>query len=135
MAGNSEDGDKQKEEEEKDKRPQNAQQYFDAKQPKGKSEELATAARYLELYLNKEELEKSDFQEIITKQARRTFDAKNFARDIGNAKITGYFVKGKKIMLASKGQHFVDKLPERTNEAKKSRASNSIKNRKHKRNK
>jgi hypothetical protein len=87
-------------------------QFFDAKQPKGKIEELAVAARYREQYSGGTSNTKEEFQETF-KAAKRNFDAKNFRRDIGNAKTAKLFNAGKDNILSHHGESYVDTLPDR----------------------
>jgi hypothetical protein len=56
---------------------------------------------------------KDDFRAVF-KDARRSFDTKNFGRDIGNARLSGFFTKGKENSLSDYGQQYVDQLPDRT---------------------
>jgi len=96
-----------------------ASQYFQHKDPKGKTEELATAARYRELTEQAETHTKEQIHHVI-KSARRNFDVRNFARDLGNAKTAKLFTLGKDIALSYAGQQYVDALPNRQ-EAKAAR--------------
>ena len=103
--------------------------YFDKKQPTAKIEELATAARYREEYLEAETHEKDSLEQTI-KNARRNFDSKNFNRDLNNARAKGLFTRDKEIKLSYLGQGYIDKLPERTNikaKSNKKRAKKSDK--------
>jgi hypothetical protein len=91
--------------------------YFGAKNPKSKVEMLAVAARYREEYEDSETHSKEQLKKVIT-DARRNFDAHNFARDISNAKsLRGLFnTSGRKRdanKLSYYGQQFVDALPDR----------------------
>ena len=90
-----------------------AQAFFGQKQPSSAAEALAVAARYRELTQNSMEHTKDDFKAVF-KDARRSFDSRNFGRDIGNARASGLFIRGKEISLADYGQQYVDKLPDRT---------------------
>jgi hypothetical protein len=89
-----------------------AQQFFAHKQPQSPAELLAVAARYRELSQSAMEHVKDDFKAVY-KDARRSFDATHFARDVGNARARGFFTRGKEITLADYGQKFVDALPDR----------------------
>ena len=89
-----------------------AQAFFGQKQPSSTPEALAVAARYRELTQNSMEHTKDDFRSVF-KDARRSFDSRNFGRDIGNARKVGLFVRGKEISLADWGQQYVDTLPNR----------------------
>jgi hypothetical protein len=89
-----------------------AQQFFELKQPKNKVEELAVAAGYREQSQGLEAHTKEDFAAVI-KAARRNFDARNFRRDLSNAKTSGYFNLGSDNSLSYQGQKFVDALPDR----------------------
>jgi hypothetical protein len=89
-----------------------AQAYFAEKQPRSVSEALAVAARFSELTSDSMEHTKEQFAAVY-KTARRSFDSRNFARDIGNARTSGYFTKGKDIALSDYGQRYVDALPDR----------------------
>ncbi len=106
--------------------------YFAAKDPKNKQEELAVAARFREIVRGDQKHSKKDFENIFG-EARRNFDAVNFAFDMRNAKKAGLFVKGGKAShmhhLSYFGQNFVDALPGRqkassanTNSRKKRKA-------------
>lgn len=93
-----------------------AQEFFAEKNPKNKGEELAVAARYIELTASVEEISKADFKAVFA-EARRNFDDKNFSRDIDNAKRqAGLFNIGTgrdANKLSYQGQQFVDALPDR----------------------
>ncbi|MFX1521790.1 MAG: hypothetical protein ACFFCD_17935 [Promethearchaeota archaeon] len=99
-----------------------AKTFFHQKEPKTKMEELAVAARYRELKLSEQVHDKNNLEEVFTK-ARINFDTHNFKRDLSNAKIKGFFIKGREIKLAYYGQQFVDTLPDReaTKQLKKPR--------------
>lgn len=89
--------------------------YFDAKNPRMKIEELATAARYLEEAENATSYTRADLERII-RAARRNFDGKNFRRDLDNARTANLFTRGTgrdSIVLSSHGQNYVDALPNR----------------------
>jgi hypothetical protein len=94
-----------------------AQAYFDHKDPKNKSEEFATAARFHELSTNGAVAAKLDFERIIATQARRSFHRLNFTRDIDNAQKSKFFNLGGNsesgYTLSHVGQKFVDALPDR----------------------
>jgi hypothetical protein len=96
---------------------QGARAYFDHKLPKNKTEEFATAARFHELAANNAAATKADFERIISTQARRSFGAANFYRDIDNAKQAKFFNPGGSATggytLSHVGQKFVDALPDR----------------------
>lgn len=93
------------------------QKYFAEKSPINKGEELAVAARYLEIYEKSEEHSKADLKRIIT-DSRRNFDDKNYNRDMTNAKSqSGFFNLNRgrdQNKLSYSGQNFVDALPDRT---------------------
>ena len=91
-----------------------AKEYFDAKKPKTKGEELATAARYREESVNAVSSSKEEIRSV-TSDARRNFDSRNYARDIGNARIKGFFNRetGKdSAVLSHYGQSYIDALPD-----------------------
>jgi hypothetical protein len=93
----------------------NAKEFFDAKEPNSKIEELAVAARFRELTGGAESHSKADF-ETVFKNARRNFDAVHFTRDLDNARTKGLFNKGSgkdAAVLAYYGQNYVDALPNR----------------------
>jgi hypothetical protein len=95
---------------------QGARAYFDQKDAKGKAEELATAARFHELVKNGASATKADFQRIIATEARRSFDSRNFFRDIDNARKAKLFNPGNTdglYTLSHVGQKYVDALPDR----------------------
>lgn len=103
-----------------------AAKYFAEKDPKTKTDSLAVAARYRELYENAEESLKPDIAAVFS-LARKNFDSSNFAMDMTNAKIAGLFVKEGKtttgFRLTFGGQNYVDALPDRaaaSNHLKKS---------------
>lgn len=94
---------------------ENACDFFEEKQPKSKIEELAVAARFLELSTDNHSITKSDFEDAIV-NSRRNFDSNNFRRDIGNAKFKGLFTKTRDkgvFTLSHYGQKYVDTLPNR----------------------
>ncbi|WP_440975507.1 hypothetical protein [Pseudoxanthomonas winnipegensis] len=102
-----------------------AKEYFDAKGPQNKIEELAVAARYLEENEGAEEVSKDDLSRVF-KAARRNFDKNNFNRDMTNAKTRGLFNKGSSAgqnALSHAGQGYVDNLPERDTTRLKKRSS------------
>ena len=86
--------------------------YFAAKEPKGKIEALAVAARYREEHESVQTHTKEEFAAVF-KAARRNFDTKKFSADINNAKAKGLFNKGADNTLAYNGQRYVDALPDR----------------------
>lgn len=90
-------------------------EYFDAKDPQRKIEELATAARFLEDTENVTSATRSELERVI-KAARRNFDSKNFKRDIENARTANLFTRGTgrdSLVLSAYGQNYVDALPNR----------------------
>jgi hypothetical protein len=96
---------------------QGARAYFDGKDPKGKNEEFATAARFHELAKNGAPATKADFERIIATEARRNFHRLNFGRDIDNAQRAKFFNAGSSdggYTLSHVGQKYVDALPDRT---------------------
>jgi hypothetical protein len=94
-----------------------ARAYFDLKRPQGKSEELATAARFHELTKDGAAATKADLERIISTEARRGFRTSNFPRDIENARGAKLFNPGGSstggYTLSYVGQNFVDALPDR----------------------
>ncbi|TET38304.1 MAG: hypothetical protein E3J72_03580 [Planctomycetota bacterium] len=98
-----------------------AADYFEEKDPKDKGEQLAVAARFLELSESKEHLERADFKRVFD-SARINFNDDRFARDISNSTIRAKFFlsggKKKQYKLSLYGQKFVDTLPNHA-EAKK----------------
>lgn len=90
--------------------------YFAQKDPKGKMEELAVAAKLREAFQSAEKHTKEELKKVIV-EARRNFDDKNFSRDMDNAKAKGLFNKSTGengvFMLSYKGQQYVDALPDR----------------------
>jgi hypothetical protein len=89
-------------------------EFFDAKQPANKIEELAVAARYREEVLDAAGSTKEDLKATV-KAARRNFDDSNYRRDINNAKVKGLFNRGngEEAVLSHYGQKYVDALPDR----------------------
>jgi hypothetical protein len=87
-------------------------QFFEQKDPRNKIEELAVAARFRELTENAESHTKDQLGSVI-KSARRNFDVRNFARDMGNAKTAKMFNLGSENALSYAGQKYVDALPNR----------------------
>lgn len=89
-------------------------EFFEAKLPESKGEELAVAAKYRELYADATSSTKDELQDVI-KKARRNFDTKNYARDIDNARTKGLFNRGNgtDAVLSHYGQNYVDALPDR----------------------
>ena len=90
-----------------------ARAYFDQKDPKTKIEELAVAARYREQYAGAHTHVREDLEALISREARRNFDRRNFNRDVSNAKVAGLFNKAKELSLSYYGQQYVDALPDR----------------------
>jgi len=89
--------------------------YFDQKNPRTKVEELAVAARYREESVSATTHTQAQLREVIA-AARRNFDAKNFRRDLENAKVAGLFNRGTgkdSIVLSHYGQSYTDALPDR----------------------
>lgn len=87
-------------------------QFFEQKDPRNKIEELAVAARFRELTENAESHTKEQLG-LVIKSARRNFDVRNFARDMGNAKTAKMFNLGSENALSYAGQKYVDALPNR----------------------
>jgi hypothetical protein len=87
-------------------------QYFEQKDPRNKIEELAVAARFREETEGAVGHSKEQLAAVI-KSARRNFDARNFARDMGNAKTAKLFSLGAENQLSYAGQKYVDALPNR----------------------
>lgn len=87
-------------------------QFFEQKDPRNKIEELAVAARFRELTENAVSHTKDQLGSVI-KNARRNFDVRNFARDMGNAKTAKMFNLGPENALSYAGQKYVDALPNR----------------------
>ena len=89
-------------------------EYFDAKQPASKGEELAVACRYREEVLDASSSMKEELKAVF-KAARRNFDDRNFARDLDNARTKGLFNRGsgKDVVLSHYGQNYVDAMPDR----------------------
>lgn len=107
----------------------NAKVFFDEKDPQTKGEEFAVAAKYrIENGLGDSHT-KEDLKEVIKTKAKRSFNDKNFHRDIDNAiRQAKFFLKddGKgQYMLSIIGEKFVDALPDRSaaNEVRKSKSS------------
>jgi hypothetical protein len=99
-----------------------AQAYFAQKQPRSVSEAYAVAARFREITSREMEHTKEQFAAVF-KAARRSFDSRNSSRDIGNARISGYFTRGSENSLSDYGQRYIDSLPDRS-------AANSLRIRK-----
>jgi hypothetical protein len=89
-----------------------SRQFFDQKKPQGKTEELAVAVRYLEQYRDVASPTRQQIEETVT-TAKRNFDAKNFGRDMGNARQAKFFNAGNHIQLSHTGDGYVDALPDR----------------------
>ncbi|MBS1983289.1 MAG: hypothetical protein JST16_03880 [Bdellovibrionales bacterium] len=104
--------------------PSSSRDFFDQKDPKSKGEELAVAARFLEIEESKELYSKEDLKKILS-TARRNFDGANFQADMSNAiHQTKLFNKGGPkglYQLSYFGQKFIDALPDR-DKAKQSKA-------------
>ncbi len=94
--------------------PGTAKAYFEAKKPVNKIEELAVAARFREEHMNQTTSTKEEIHAVV-KEARRNFDASNYARDMNNAQRKGLFNKGggRNAVLSHYGQDYVDALPDR----------------------
>lgn len=93
-----------------------AKSFMDEKDPQNKGEMLAVAARFLELYEEKQNHTKEEIQKVFS-DARRNFDSRNYLRDIKNARNqAGFFnkntAKGAET-LSYYGQNYVDALPDR----------------------
>lgn len=89
--------------------------YFAHKGPQNKIEELAVAAHYLEKSSGKTGHTREAIKSTI-ESARRNFDAKNFKRDMNNAKTRGLFNKGGtsgEYTLSFYGKNYIDALPDR----------------------
>lgn len=88
--------------------------YFALKAPESKIEELAVAAGFREEYMGASESTREDLAGVF-RAARRNFDAKNYGRDLSNAKVKGLFSKGngRNVVLSHHGQTYVDTLPDR----------------------
>lgn len=93
-----------------------AQAFFDQKAPQNKGEQLAVAARFLEISEGLEKYKKEDFKRVFD-SARRNFDRAHFSRDLDNAKRqAGFFTMGsgsQSHSLSHYGQQYVDALPDR----------------------
>ena len=90
--------------------------FMHEKNPQNKNEALAVAARYRELYDKSDTHTKEDLKNVFA-DSRRNLDARNYARDIKNARNqSGYFnkstAKGSET-LSYYGQNYVDALPDR----------------------
>jgi len=91
-----------------------ARQFFDQKQPKGKTEELAVAAYYREHFVQSGAANtRDDFQAVIKTGAKRAFDDRHYARDLANAKTAKLINTGKENQISYIGEKFVDALPDR----------------------
>ena len=88
------------------------QKYFSLKDPNTKVEELAVAARYLELKNSQHIYQRKELQNIIL-ASRRSFDSKHYRRDIDKAKKSGLFTRGNNLTLSDYGQKYVETLPDR----------------------
>lgn len=89
-----------------------ARQYFEAKDPKNKIEELVVAASYHEQYENGTGTPREDFERLFA-AAKRTFNASKYTRDLGNAKTKKYFNTGTENVLSHFGEKYVAALPDR----------------------
>lgn len=89
-------------------------EFFDAKQPSNKGEELAVAARFREETHDASASTKDELKAVF-KAARRNFDDKHFARDLDNARTKGLFNRGSgaELVLSHYGQNYVDAMPDR----------------------
>lgn len=91
------------------------QDFFSEKQPKTNEEKMAVAARYRELYMEKDTHSGKEMREFFS-AARENFVG-NYGRDIDHARKRGFFTKkGKQrdtAVLSTYGQKFVDALPNR----------------------
>ena len=98
-------------------KPSNARSFFDKKEPRGKTEQIAAAARFRELKEHATAHTRSDIEAVFS-EARRNFDRHNFARDLDNARNSGFFNKGGSAKtgytLSYYGQNYVDALPDRS---------------------
>lgn len=95
--------------------PLTAEQYFAAKDPQSKIEELAVAAQFLEETSNADTHSKADLRQAVV-DARRNFDDGNFRRDIDNAKTKGFFAKNRehdRYRLSYYGKQYISALPDR----------------------
>lgn len=94
----------------------NAKEFFRKKDPRDRGEQLAVAARFLEEHEGLETLTKEDFERAF-KDAKRSFDKRNFSRDMSNAKGNAkLFISGGKprtYKLSFYGEEYVDALPDR----------------------
>lgn len=101
--------------------------FFDQKEPRTKGEELATAARYLELQKGTDLFNKEDLKTVFS-TARRNFDSANFLADMSNAiHQAKFFTKGGPkglYQLSYFGRKFIDALPDRQ-KAKQAKARKS----------
>lgn len=93
-----------------------AKSFMDEKDPQNKGEMLAVAARFLELFEEKQTHTKEEIHKVFT-DARRNFDVRNYLRDMKNARNqAGFFnkntAKGLET-LSYYGQNYVDALPDR----------------------
>lgn len=89
--------------------------FFDSKDPRTKSEQLAVAARYREEQENATASTRAELEKVIT-TARRNFDKNNYRRDLDNARRKGFFTSGTgkdAAVLSHYGQKYVDALPDR----------------------
>jgi hypothetical protein len=103
-----------------------ARAFLDAKDPRQKVEVFATAARFHELQNNGAGATKEDLQRIIQTEGRRAFDARNFARDMGNAQAAKLFNRTSQAgvyTLSHVGQNYVDALPDRSRAAEIKKAA------------
>jgi hypothetical protein len=103
----------------------NAKKYFGDKAPNNKSEEFAVAAKFRVDTGAGESHSKEDLKAIIKTQAKRTFDDKNFSRDIDNARKGKFFIPGDakgEYILSDVGEKYVDALPDRAAAAETKKA-------------
>jgi hypothetical protein len=107
----------------------NAKAYFDEKKPKTKGEELAVAAKFRSEQQLGDIHTREDLKDVIKSQARRSFDEKNFARDMDNAiRQAKFFMAGDEkgqYILKDVGEKYVEALPDRTAAAETRTASKS----------
>ncbi len=94
-----------------------ASEYFEHKNPQTKGEELAVAARFLELKDNAVSSKREDLESVFN-DARINFDGKRFKDNIVNAMKTARFfntggTKATGYTLSLYGQNYVDVLPNR----------------------
>jgi hypothetical protein len=106
-----------------------AKSFFDLKAPQNKGEEFAVAALFRQQNGLGDTHKKEDIKQVIKAQARRTFDERNFVRDMKNAvRQAGFFIGGEargEYLLSSHGESYANTLPDRkaAGELKKSTRS------------